>query len=561
MQASGYFNELIQAIKQKRLSKDALSRLKLRLCRKYGLKHIPTDIEVLLNASVSDINIIKKYLRTKPTRSLSGVAVVAVMTRPYRCPHGRCITCPGGPGSEFGTVPQSYTGKEPATRRAIRNSYDPYLQIFNRLEQYIASGHSVDKVELIIMGGTFIARPRRYRDRFVMLCYRAMNDFSRIFYKNGVLDIIKFREFFELPGDIEEKGRMRRIKKRVRAMKSSGAKKSLEYEQRKNEVAAVRCVGLTIETRSDYGKLKQGSEMLRLGCTRVEVGVQSVYDSALRMMERGHTTKDNIESIRILKDLGFKINVHYMPGLFVSKKKDLAGMKQLFSDPDYRPDMLKIYPCMVLKGTRLYDMWKKGRYRPLGTRQAAEIISRFKESVPEYCRIMRVQRDIPTYATSAGVDRTNLRQYIQEIMKKNGTRCRCIRCREIGRSGKPLGHIKIEEMQYEASKGDEFFISAVSGDNIAGFCRLRFPSMYLRKEIGAKSALLRELHVYGLAMGIGRKGPVQHRGLGRKLLLKAEKIALANDKNKMVVISGIGAREYYRRHGYRREGPYMVKRI
>ncbi|MBW2995572.1 tRNA uridine(34) 5-carboxymethylaminomethyl modification radical SAM/GNAT enzyme Elp3, partial [Candidatus Woesearchaeota archaeon] len=282
-----------------------------------------------------------------------------------------------------------------------------------------------------------------------------------------------------------------------------------------------------------------------------------VYDSVLKKIERGHTVSDAVDSIKILKDLGFKINLHYMPGLpGLSSKKDFQGMKQLFSNPDYRPDMLKIYPCMVVKGTKLYNLWKKKKFKPLTTTQAAKLISDFKTIVPKYVRIMRVQRDIPSYEIEAGVDRTNLRQYIDEIMKKHGKKCRCIRCRE------PKDDLKNEKLhvyEYEASKAKEFFISIENSENIFGFCRLRFPSQSIRKEIIEDSALIRELHVYGTAAGIGRKGIIQHKGLGRKLFNKAEATARKNKKKKIVVISGIGAREYYRKHGYKKQGPYMIK--
>ncbi len=557
---AGYFQELVREIKDIKPSKDVLSRLKLDLCTKYKKKSIPTDIEVLLNAEDKDIGSVRKYLRTKPTRSLSGVAVIAVMAKPLACPHGKCITCPGGVDSFFGDTPQSYTGKEPATRRAKRNGFDPYLQVFNRLEQYIAAGHEPEKVELIIMGGTFISAPKAYRERFVTDALRAMNDFSAKFYRRGELDIACFRDFFELPGDIKDPARESSIRKKVLALRNR-AKGKLENEQQKNESSVVRCVGLTIETRPDYGKLEHGNEMLRLGCTRVEIGVQSVYDDSLEKMQRGHTTRDSIESIRTLKDLGFKINIHYMPGLFVSRKNDLKGMRQLFDDPDYRPDMLKLYPCMVIRGTKLYNMWKKGLYKPLSTRQAAGLIADFKEHVPQYCRIMRVQRDIPSYLISSGVDRTNLRQYIQESIDKKGRRCRCIRCREIGRAKDLKGKMEISAMYYDASGGGEFFISYGNRDVLAGFCRLRFPSQSLRKEITGQSAIIRELHVYGQAAGIGKKGDVQHMGIGKLLMQAAESLAKLYLRKKLVVISGIGAREYYRKIGYRKQGPYMIKKL
>jgi len=384
-----------------------------------------------------------------------------------------------------------------------------------------------------------------------------MNDFSQMFFKKNKFDFIGFKEFFELPGNIYDKAREKRIKQKLKKIKG---KSNLEKEQKRNEKSRIRCVGLTIETRADFGRLKEGNEMLRLGCTRVEVGVQSVYNKALKAIKRGHSVEDVVESFRVLKDLGFKINAHYMLGLpGVSDKEDLEGLRELFRNPDFRPDMLKIYPCMVIKGTKLYELWKKGKYKALSTKRAERILIEFKKNVPEYLRIMRVQRDIPANLASAGVDMNNLRQHVQQIMKKKGLKCRCIRCREV--KTQKTGKANVFVRDYKAGKGKEFFISAEADDKILGFCRLRFPSQCLRKEITKGSALIRELHVYGPIASVGKKGTVQHRGIGRSLLKKAESIAKQNKKKKIVVISGIGVREYYRREGYKKEGPYMVKLI
>lgn len=577
--SNNYFNEVIELIKIKKPNKKQLSRLKTKLCRKYKLKKIPTDIEILLNSDKDDLKKIKKYLLTKPTRTISGVAVCAIMTKPIKCPHGKCSYCPGGVNSVFGDVPQSYTGKEPATRRAIRNKFDPYLQIMNRLQQYIVSGHIADKIELIIMGGTFPSFPKKYQEYFIKYALKAMNDFSFLFFKNNELDIVKFKQFFELPGDIENKKRQKSIHKKLLSIKKVQLKKlsinriinnkktilknklkkiKLEEEQLRNEKSNIKCVGLTIETRPDYGKLKQGNEMLKLGATRVELGVQTIYNQILKKIERGHTVEDSIESTRILKDLGFKINYHIMPGLPGSNfKKDLEALKEIFSNEDFRPDMLKIYPCMVLKGTKLYSLYKNKKYKPLTTQQAANLIIEFKKFIPEYCRIMRVQRDIPTFMIEAGVNKTNLRQYIKKIMKNKNIKCECIRCREIG--NEEIKNILIKKIKYKASKGLEYFISAESEDKIVGFCRLRFPFQKLRKEITKNSALIRELHIFGPAVSIGKKGFVQHKGIGKKLLKEAENISKKNKKDKIIIISGIGAREYYRKLGYKKEGVYMVK--
>jgi elongator complex protein 3 len=417
-----YLKELVSVLREKQLNKDQLSRLKVRLCANHGVKHIPTDIEVFLNLDKENAGLLGKYLRIKPVRSLSGVAVCAVMTKPRACPHGRCSYCPGGPGSVFGNVPQSYTGREPATRRAMRNMYDPYLQLFNRLEQYLAAGHIPEKLEVIIMGGTFPSYPKPYQELFVTLLFKAMNDFSDCFMRQG-FDLQKFKEFFELPGGLEDQRRAASIRRKVIALKRGPT--SLEREQKRNEKSHVRCVGLTIETRPDCASLRHAGEMLRLGCTRVELGVQTLNEEVLEKIERGHTVKDTIAATQTLKDLGFKINYHIMPGLPGSTpEQDLDVFRRLFTDQRFQPDMLKIYPCMVMKGTKLFRHYKKGRYSPLTTRQAARLIAEMKRYLPHYVRIMRVQRDIPTVVSEAGVDRTNLRQYVHDELKRRGIQCR-----------------------------------------------------------------------------------------------------------------------------------------
>ncbi|PIZ51792.1 tRNA uridine(34) 5-carboxymethylaminomethyl modification radical SAM/GNAT enzyme Elp3 [Candidatus Woesearchaeota archaeon CG_4_10_14_0_2_um_filter_33_13] len=560
-----FYSEIIEELKKRPINDKQWAKHKRDLALKYKLNTIPTNIEILLHTEIKDIPKLKKFLLTKPVRSISGVAPVAIMSKPMPCPHalsgvGPCTMCPGGPKSVFGEVPQSYTGKEPATMRGIRNKYDSYLQVFNRLEQYVILGHNCEKVELILMGGTFPSFPLNYQEEFVKFAFKAMNDFSEQFYDaDGEFDYLKFKDFFELPAiDLMDKERTARIQDKLLQLKGDC---DLKQEQTKNQTTKIRCVALCIETRPDYGLLEQGNQMLSLGCTRVELGIQSVYDDVLKMIRRGHGIKESKDSIKILKDLGFKVAAHYMPGLpGVDAKRDLAGMKKLFSDSAYKPDMLKLYPCMVTKGTKLYQEFLKGEFQPLNADGAAELIVKFKKYVPEYCRIIRVQRDIPTFQIAAGVEMTNLRQYLQQHYNP---KCRCIRCREP--KGKTIDweHVKIKVQEYEASGGTEFFISVedINNDLLIGFLRLRFPSKQLRPEITKDSAIVRELHVYGTSTGIGEEGSIQHRGWGKKLMQKAEEICEKKGKNKIIVISGIGVREYYRKIGYHLEGPYMVKEI
>ena len=637
---------IVQARQKNARTLGELNRIKMEVLGRHpSVEDVPNNADLIVSATHEEKKALQHLLIMKPMRTVSGVSPIALMTDPYPCPHtmkklGPCTYCPGGPGSPWGDVPQSYTGAEPSTRRSARNSYDPYIGVFNRLEHYIAMNHSPEKVEIILQGGTFPFFPKSYQEYIAKYAFKAMNDFSRVFYPNGALDIKRFTSFFELPVQKDTEERTRRIHQKclllkhinlrynsmhdsaigtlfndgnnqhspsnghsiskssskhpiaeknnpanahdgddanVRAMKRVIAKVNdfddknitLEAVQEENETAKIRCVGLTIEAKSDYGKLPQGNEMLRLGCTRVELGIQTTYDHVLEKTHRGNTVQDNIESIRILKDLGFKINAHIMPGLpYTSEEMDKVMLKTIFESEDYRPDMLKIYPCMVLEGTRLFEDFRKGLFTPLTTQQAAERIAWFKQFVPPYARIMRVQRDIPTFMTEGGVDRTNLRQYIETEMKKRGIKCRCIRCREPGhqkgKNGKP-NHPDISITGYDASRGKEFFIAYEDGESdiLLGYCRLRFPSQCLREEITPKSGLLRELHVFGRAVPIGERedGGIQHKGIGKLLLAKAEETCKEHGKNKMVVIAGVGVREYYSKIGYSREGLYMVKEL
>ncbi len=562
-----FSTEIIEWIKENKPSKEKLSKHKKELCKKYSIKDVPTDIAIYLNASPEDARLIRTSLQTKPMRTGSGVAVIATMTKPINCPHGSCTYCPGGLHSFFGDTPKSYTGKEPSTMRGMRNEYDPYRIIFNRLEQYIVIGQNPDKVDQIVMGGTFTAFPKKYQEEYIYYSFKAFNDFSKLFYKDGELDLDYFREFFELPGDIHGKERSDRIKEKVLKLKRENIK-TLEEEHKINETAAIRCIGLTIETKPDWAFLEQGLEMLNLGATRIELGVQTVYDEILKVVNRGHGIEDSKKSIADLRDLGFKLNFHMMPGLpdvdggRISRERDIESLRTIFDDPSFRPDMLKIYPCMVMPGTALQKQFEKGIFKPLSTEEAAEILVEAFRFIPEYCRVMRIQRDIPTYATTAGVGKTNLRQDVDKLAYEKGVVPKDIRAREIG-FGKTVGEPEIIVREYEASSGKEYFISMELQNKLLGFVRLRIPPRSLHPAITKTSALIRELHVYGQAVAIGASDSnrSQHHGIGKALMHRAEEIAKSNGRDKMVVISGVGVRDYYKKIGYEFEAPYMIKKI
>lgn len=478
------------------------------------------------------VKVVVGALRSRrPSRVLSGVTVVAVMTAPYPCPHGKCAYCPGGP--EYGT-PQSYYGDEPALMRALRVGYDPYEQVRVRLRQYEYLGYRPSKVDVIVMGGTFTALPEHYQEWFVTSLFEAFNRY---------------------PEDRPEK------------------LPSLEEAQLRNETARIRVVGLTFETRPDHISEYVVNRLLYLGGTRVEIGVQSIYDDVLRIVERGHTVKETIKATQLLKDSGFKVVYHIMPGLPGSNfERDLEMVRELFENPDFRPDMLKIYPTLVVKGTKLYQWWVEGRYKALSDEEAVELISEMYRYIPKWVRIMRIQRDLPAQYIEAGPKKGNLRELVELRALSKGIKINEIRFREVGRSlllrGKKLTNVEVLVTEYEASGGIEVFISAedTQNDVLVGLLRLRIPSeKAFRPEIDSKTAIIRELHVYGPQLPVGEKPrdiDTQHLGVGAKLLKKAEEVAYSKyDKRKILILSGIGVREYYRKLGYWREknSPYMMK--
>lgn len=496
-----------------------LDKLRKKLSKQFKLSSLPTNIQILKFASEEEKLKLSKILLTKPTRTISGVTVITVVPKPANCP-GKCIYCPRGENS-----PQSYTGLEPAIQRAIKAKYDPFLQVQNRLFHYSIMGHSIDKVELIIIGGTFLALEKNYQEEFVKKIYDSLNGCNS---------------------------------------------SSLEEAKKLNEKAKIRCSGLTIETRPDFCKEEHINQMLKLGATRVEIGVQSVYPEILEKINRIHTLQDIIEATRLAKDSCFKVTYHIMPGLpGVDFERDLEQFKILFENPDFRPDSLKIYPTLVIKGTILYDMWKKGEYSPLQTEKAIDLLAKALAFIPKYCRIARLERTIASQEIVAGIKHTNLREFVEKKAEELGINIKEIRYREVGHKLKKgikvdLDNIKLLRLDYEASGGKEIFLSFedVKNDILIAFLRLRIPFKPFRKEITEKAALIRELHVYGPLVPVGSfdEKAFQHKGFGKRLLEEAEKIAKYEfDKNKIVIISGTGVKEYYYKLGYKPDGPYVSK--
>lgn len=514
--------ELVQIISSEPdLTNRKLIYYQRMISKRYGLNRL-IGLRQILNTLPDDLRK-ARGLKIKPVRTASGIAVVAVMAAPHPCPHGVCIYCPGGVAK--GT-PQSYTGFEPSSKRAKENLYDPYLQVKARLRQLEQIGHSVEKVELVIIGGTFTSIPEDEQIRFVKGCFDGLNG-------------------------------------RVSA--------TIDETLKEAEQGKIRNVGFTVETRPDYCKEKQIDLMLSYGVTRVEVGVQTLSDEIYKLVNRGHTVKDVIEAFQLARDAGLKIVAHMMPGLPGSTvEADFESFRRLFEDPCFKPDMLKIYPTLVTEGTPLHRLYLAGRYEPYTLETTIRLLADVAEIVPDWVRIMRIQREIPAEHIVAGVKHGNLRELVHEELERRGSRCRCIRCREVG-----LKNLKIDEEEvrlvkkvYEAAQGAEIFLSYEhpESDTLIGFLRLRIPSEKAhRAEVkGGKTALIRELHIYGeaLPLGVRKDEAWQHKGYGKNLLYEAEKIASEEyGYRKILVTSAVGVRQYYATHGYKLEGPYMAKQI
>ncbi|MFC2011510.1 elongator complex protein 3 [Chloroflexota bacterium] len=457
----------------------------------------------------------------KLARTISGVTPVAVMAMPMGCP-GHCIYCPTYPAT-----PQSYTPGSPAVLRARQCDYGAGEQVKLRLRILSDMGHPTDKIELIVMGGTFLACPEDYQYGFIKNCFDALN---------GVESA------------------------------------TLEESKRFNETASHRCTGLCIETRPDWCGQEQVDRMLEFGATRVELGVQILDDDIYRLVRRGHTVEDVVRATRLLKEHAFKVHYHWMPGLPGSTpEKDLELSERLFSDASFRPDGLKLYPTMVVEGTELERWYREGRYQPYPDETMTALVASIKTIVPRYVRISRVLRDIPSEYIVGGL-KDSLRDVVKQRMREMGTECKCIRCREYGhraRDGREIGAPRITRMDYEASGGREIFLSFEDdGETLFGMLRLRIqPESVLRLggEVDGQQALIRELHVFGPEVPLKQQSPgaVQHKGLGRALLAEAERIAVEEySSSRMIVISGAGARDYYRSEsGYNLQADYMVKNL
>ncbi len=507
---SDEFSSVLRSEMRSAKSKEDLSR-KTDLLRVYHA--------MLAKGKIKKSFLLETLLTKRAVRTLSGVAIVTVLTEPHECP-GRCIYCP-----DEKEMPKSYISDEPAAARASSLQFDPYRQVHERIKTLAENGHPTDKIELIIKGGTWNAYPLEYQYWFVLRCFEAANGIKG-----------------------EKKGGVEKIRK------------ILQSAQKKNETAKHRIIGLTLETRPDHITEKNILIMRELGCTRIELGVQTTDDKILKLVKRGHDTAETIRATGLLKKFGFKVDFHLMPQLPGSTPgKDAKMLAGIFDNPDYRPDMIKIYPCTVVKKSPLYRWVKSGKYKPYNDKKLIDILINFKAAIPRYVRISRLIRDIPGHHIVAGNRVTNLRQVIQAEMLRRGLHCNCLRCREVGHANIKLSRPKLFIDKYNASGGIEYFLSFEDAKRqvVYAFCRLRIDKN------GLYPAFIRELHTYGQMLKIGTKNAIasQHKGMGVKLIKGAEKLAIKAKADIIAVISGVGVRGYYRKLGYKLQNTYMIKKI
>jgi elongator complex protein 3 len=473
----------------------------------------PTNIELLKSyhilvkkKSIKKNKNLEKLLRTRPVRSLSGVINVSVLTKPYKCP-GKCIFCPNEKG-----LPKSYLSGEPAVERAKRLKFDPYIQVKKRIEVLEMSGHPTQKIDLRIIGGTWSCYDKKYKYWFIKRCFDACN---------------------------------------------KTISKNIKIAKKKNELANHRIVGLSLETRPDFINEKEIKEMRELGATKIELGIQSIYNDVLKINKRGHDLEQSIKATELLKNAGFKVAYQLMLNLPGSTpQKDIKMFQEIFKNEKFKPDYLKIYPCALVKEAPLYNLYLQKKYKPYSEKILIKTIKEIKKIIPKYVRIERIIRDIPAnLIVEGGAKTSNLRQIIERDMIQENWQCQCIRCREIKNKNKKE-KLYLFRDNYNASQGEEIFLSFEDKNrkNLYSLLRLRIIN---------KQAVVRELHTYGQALFVDEKNNnAQHKGLGKKLIKEAEKITKSEYKiNKMAVISGVGVREYYRKLGYKLQNDYMIKSL
>jgi elongator complex protein 3 len=522
---------LLKIIKAKPGNLDDFLVLKRKLTNELRLSPVSNATLIKASSQLPDkqknsdiVKRIKSYLTTRKTRTLSGVTPITVLTKPYPCP-GHCLYCPSEP-----KMPKSYLSNEPAAMRALNNKFDPIKQIKMRIKALEANGHQVDKIELLVLGGCFNAYTADYQAWFIKKCFDTCNGYNR---KNKIA-------------------------------------KTLTASFKQNEKARYRIIGVTVETRPDLINEAEIRRFRDLGITRIQMGVQHLDDKILKYVHRGHTVKQAIEATRLLKEAGFKIDYHLMPDLPGSTPaKDLAMFKKLFSEPNFQPDQIKIYPTVVNEYAPLYQWYKQGKYKPYSEKQLLDLLIKIKLTVPYYVRINRLIRDIPKESIIAGNKITNLRQFLNQELFKLGKKCKCMRCREAKEDLDDIKKAKLFTIKYPASNGIEYFISYESPkrDKLYSFLRFRInndKNNFIPELNGA--SLVRELHTYGKLVPASAIRDLnhgyqhaQHTGFGKRLMKIAEDLTKKHSLKKIAVISGIGVRSYYKKIGYSLDGTYMVK--
>ena len=509
-----------------------MSKLKRRMAKKFktscpgNVQLLQVYHELLEKKRIKKDRRIERILRKRPVRSLSGIVVISVFTKPYPCP-GKCIFCPAEDG-----LPKSYLRGEPAAERALKLNFDPFLQVQKRIESLKKQGHPVDKIEIRVIGATFSYYPKNYKVFFFTNLFAAANKGKRV---------------------------------------NSSSVSSLEKEKNRNEKTKSRVVGISIETRPDFITKNEIVLMRKLGITMVELGIQTTFDNILEKCKRGHGVKESIKATRLLKNSGFKVLYQMMPNLPGSNlKKDFSALKKTFKNENYKPDWLKLYPCLVCKGSGLYEIWKKGNYKPYSDKEIIELLIEIKGVLPYWVRMTRLFRDIPSPKIEAGSKTSNIREVVQEEMRKRKLKCKCIRCREVREKYEPGEKIYLFREDYNASRGKEIFLSFENEERnkLFAFLRLRIPSQTLKKEehfisILENSTIIRELHTYGQQVPLeSNEEAPQHKGLGKKLVKEAERITKTElGLSKITVISGVGVRDYYRKLGYELKDEYVIKTI
>ncbi len=512
---------------------------------------------------------LRKNLRMKDIRTLSGVVPITVLTKPFPCP-GKCIFCPNDV-----RMPKSYLSDEPGAQRATRNKFDPYAQTYNRLLAYKSIGHSSDKVELIILGGTWTSYPESYQKWFVKRCFDAMNDFSR----NSATEIVQTSEklmpfdensLSEIDGSKLEYTynqiiSLALIPKKEISQKEDATWEELFNAQQVNQNAETRCIGLVIETRPDEITEYEVIRIRKLGATKVQMGFQSLNDEVLELNKRGHDTQTTRNAVSLLRLAGFKIHAHWMPNLYGSNPDlDITDYEKMFSDPDFKPDEIKVYPCSLISSAELMKYYEKGLWKPYSESELIRVLKSAYMMTPEYCRITRMIRDIGSQDIVVGNKKTNMREIVERELKSEQFIPSEIRSREIRNKSVKLEDLHLKITEYQTSVSNEYFLQYVTHSNeIAGFLRLSLPNKGRFIEELKESAMIREVHVYGQSVQIGliKKGRPQHLGLGKALIKKAEEISKQNGFNKLAVISSIGTREYYAKLGFKLVDLYQIKDI